>query len=210
MSAAFTVCLPHKRNPGNDRALSICLDCLMTNTAHDFNLLIDAAYDAPLYPRINRLFAASQTDCIVYMASDMFLAPRWDDAMYALWRPDLIVTNVVVEPGAIATHHLNLCRDFGRKPETFRRGEFEAWCESEAPVPSGEGWFCPYMISKTAFFELGGMDIFIQPGLDGFSGADMDFFTRWKQSGRGVERVRSFVYHLQRYSDENEQTKEGR
>lgn len=32
MTAAFTVILPHKRNPGNDAALSICMDMLKANT----------------------------------------------------------------------------------------------------------------------------------------------------------------------------------
>lgn len=42
---AFTVILPHKRNPGNDAALRICIDMLMANTRADFILMMDAAAD---------------------------------------------------------------------------------------------------------------------------------------------------------------------
>lgn len=105
---AFTVLLPHKRNPGNDRSLSVCLDCLFANTVNDFRLNIDAAYDQPLYPRINAMVEAATTEVCVYWSSDIFAAPGWDDAMLQAWSPNTIVTGVLVEPGMIGVHHETL------------------------------------------------------------------------------------------------------
>lgn len=205
MTAAFTVILPHKRNPGNDRALAIALECLTANTHSDFILMMDAAFDAPLYERVNRMVMCAPTDICVYTASDMFFAPGWDTPMLDAFTHDTFVTNVVVEPRAIAMHPLNLEHDFGRKPETFRRDAFEAWCAS-APVPSGEGWYAPFMFSASRYLQLNGLD----ETMPDFSEVDIDLFERHKKSGGKVVRARSFVYHLQRWSDIGEQIAEKR
>ena len=81
MTAAFTILLPHKRNTGNDEALNLCLDMLFTNTSNEFKLLIDAAYDSPIYPRVNAMARQIDTEYFVYWASDFFAAPMWDVPM---------------------------------------------------------------------------------------------------------------------------------
>lgn len=209
--SAFTVILPHKRNPGNDRALAVCLECLFANTVNDFTLLIDAAEDQPLYPRVNRMVKQAKTECCVYLASDTFLAPNWDTPMLEAWNENTFVTGVLVEPGAIAMHHLNLHKDFGRTPETFRRDQFEAWVASEAPVPSGRGWPCPYMLSKRGFLAHGGLqDAGLTPDQHGFTDADTRLWDAWEAAGNQIIRVRSFAYHLQRWSALDEQEHEKR
>lgn len=210
MTAAFTVILPHKRNPGNDAALQIALDMLMANTANDFTLLIDAATDAPLFPRVNAMVEQATTDLCVYTASDMFFAPGWDTPMLDAFTPEAFVTNVVVEPGAIAMHDQNHRMDFGRKPETFRRAEFEAWATGDPHFPAGEGWTCPWMFSRAAFLAMGGLETNLPPDARGFTPADSRMFDRWKAAGNRVVRAKSYVYHLQGWSDVYEQTKEGR
>lgn len=207
--AAFTVILPHKRNKGNDRALKICLECLFDNTHHDFKLIIDAAENQPLYERINAMMEQATTDAVVYMASDVFQSPNWDVPMLAAFDQDTIVNGVVVEPGAIGLHHWNLHADFGRTPEQFKRDKFEEWVGS-AHYPDGEGWFCPYMISRSRFLERGGFTTGYMVDGQGFSNADEKFFAEWKADGKRVIRTRSYAYHLQRYSDEGEQNAEKR
>jgi len=205
MTATFTIILPHKRNPRNDDALAICLDCLARNTVNDFALIMDACEDEPIYPRVNAMMDTVYTDCMVYWASDMFAAPGWDVPMLELWSADplnTLVTNIVVEPGVIAMHGQNLHRDFGRLPETFNRAAFEAWAQNEAPEMAGEGWFCPYMVDapSTDCLETDRLSS------DGFSDADQRFFERWKAAGKRIVRAqRSYVYHLQRWSDPVEQ-----
>lgn len=210
MTAAFTILLPHKRNPGNDAALRIALDMLFANTVHDFHLLIDAATDAPLYPRINALFERATTDCCIYWSSDMFPVKAWDQPMLEAWDARTIVTNVLVEPGAIGVHHMNLHRDFGRTPVTFQREAFEAWAANEAPMLEGEGWLAPYAISRQSFLDMGGLmtgteGIPVDP--QGFTGADEAFFAKWKAAGNRIIRARSYAYHLQRWSEPFEQHK---
>lgn len=208
--ATFTIVLPHKRNPGNDRALQIALDCLFTNTREDFQLLIDAAVDEPLYPRITRLIDMARTEVIVYTCSDIFHAPGWDIPMLNLVNATTFVTGVLVEPGAMAPHLDNVHRDFGRKPETFRRAEFEEWATTTSQVPTGIGFPAPYMFSRSRFFKLGGFQMGLQPDHQGFTGADDDLFDRNLTHGGSNVRAQSYFYHLQRYSELSEQTKEGR
>ncbi len=211
MNATFTVCLPHKRNPGNDKALDVALDCLFTNTRNDFKLIIDAAYDQPLYPRINRMVEQADTQYCVYMASDVFLAPAWDTPMLEWADETTFVNGVLVEPGAIGLHHWNLLRDFGRKPDTFRRADFEEWVTvGGAPFLDGEGWYCPYMFPRDGWLAHGGLMESTISDNAGFTAADIDLFLRWKASGNRVLRVPSYSYHLQRFSDEKEQNHEKR
>lgn len=214
-SPMMTIILPHKNNPGNNAALGICIDCLARNTKHEFNLLMSVAYNQRLFAAIDRLFRQAQTDCCVFWNSDMFAAPGWDEPMLALFDYNTIVTNVVVEPGAIGVFPLNLTGDFGRKPETFRRAEFEAWATSpDAIVPGGEGWYAPYMLHRQRYLDLGGIDLDDSDVLavDGFNTRplDIDFFEKHKANGGVVRRAASWVYHLQRYSDPAEQTKGNR
>lgn len=203
MTPVFTVLLPHKLNDGNNAALAVCIDCLTRNTRAEFAVSISAAYNQPLYATVNRMVEEAPTDCCFYLNSDMFVAPDWDTPMLAAYAKHTFVTNVVVEPGAIGVHPQNLHRDFGRKPQTFRRAEFEAWSKS-APLPGGEGWYAPIMFARSAWIEIGGFDTSLgefpnNPALD------MVLFEKWKAWGRRVVRARSFVYHLQHYSDPAEQ-----
>lgn len=200
----FTILLPHRRNPGNNRALKVALECIQDNTiTPNFLLNLDCAVDEPLYERINRMVQQASTDCVIYWSSDMFPAPGWDKAMLDVWNKDTIVTNVVVEPGVIGVHPDNLEADFGRLPETFARQAFEDWCIN-APVPL-RYWFAPYMVSRSAFLDIGGLQTNLAGDGDGFSPADVVFFEQWLASGRNIVRARSFLYHLQRYSQVHEQ-----
>lgn len=207
--SAITIILPHKRNPGNNAALQIALSCLTDNTHSDFILLMDAAYDKPLYERVNALVKQATTDCCVYWSSDMFAAPGWDTPMLALWGPNAFVTNVLVEPGAIGLHPDNLHKDFGRKPETFRRAEFEEWCLT-APVPNNFGWYAPYMFSRKAYLNYGGLQLGLKGDHHGFTSADQELFEKWQEDGRHIKRAHSYTYHLQRYSEIEEQEHEKR
>lgn len=210
MNAAFTILLPHKRNPGNDAALHICLQMLAENTLHDFILIMDAAANAPLYPRVNAMVQQATTECCVYWASDMFPSPGWDLPMLERWNADTFVNNTVVEPGVIAMYGGNHRMDFGKRADTFRREEFERWCNNGGHVAGGEGWTAPYMFPRQGFLDMGSYDLSIEAGLE-FTSADSAMFDRWKAAGHYVVRAPgSWVYHLQRWSDVDEQEAEKR
>lgn len=214
MTAAFTVILPHRRNPENDAALSVALSCLFTNTVNDFRLLMDVAQNQPLYPRINRMVEQADTDCIVYLCSDQFVTPGWDVPMLDIWtqNPDTFVTGIVVEPGVIGINPENVGKDFGRKPNTFRRAEFEQYAaDPNAPIPSGIGFPAPWMCSRSRFLALGGMRTEGLPAdHQGFTSADLEFLDRWTAAGYQTTRARSYVYHLQRMSEPDEANKPAR
>jgi len=202
MTATFTVILPHKWNDGNDRAFLVALDRLLANTDHEFALITDVAIQDSLQKRVNQMVRSAPTDLCVYTASDMFMAPHWDTPMLEAVNLQTFVTGVVVEPRAIALHPQNYERDFGRKPDQFHADQFDGWTLTEAPMLDGEGWYCPYMFHRDAYFQQGGLE----ETLDGeFNDADMRLFARFKVAGGQIKRVRSFCYHLQRYSDVDEQ-----
>lgn len=212
MTPQMTIILPHQRNAGNNAALKICIDTLTTNTRNAFHLLMDVAVDEHLYERINRMFRQAETDCCVFWNSDMFAAPDWDVPMLEIWNYATIVTPVLVEPAAIAIHPDNHEHDFGRKPWTFRREEFEEWAaQPDAPFPDGEGWYAPYMMSRQRFLDIGCIEI-LPADFHGFNARplDIEMFERHKANGGMVRRARSYVYHLQRWSDLEEQQHEKR
>lgn len=215
MTPPMTIILPHKNNPGNNDALRLCIDTLMANTRTEFNLLMSCAYNQRLFPAVDRLIRQCETDCFVFWNSDMFAAPGWDIPMLELFDYNTIVNPILTEPGAIGIHTENVGWDFGRKPETFRRDEFEQWAASgSAPVPSGEGWYAPYMMSKQRYIDIGGLDLDdgnITPA-DGFNlrALDIEMFEKHKAQGGRVQRAVSYVYHLQHYSAPEEQTKDNR
>lgn len=205
MTPAYTVLLPHKLNPRNNDALSICLDCLARNSRHDYALLMSAAVDQPLYETMNRLVWEAPTDTCVFMHSDMFVAPSWDIGMLDVYNENTFVTGLLVEPGAIALAACNVLRNFGRRPETFRREDFEAWaCGPEAPHASGQGWFAPYMFSRKRWLDLGGHDLTSSSGVV-WTDLDIQLFDRHKNSGGRVVQAQAVVYHLQRWSEIEEQ-----
>lgn len=202
---AFTIILPHLRNPGNDRALAICLDMLMANTVNDFTLLMDTRTDIPLHAIVNELVGQACTEAVVYWSSDMFPAPGWDVPMLALADEHTFVTNTLVEPGVIGVWSESIQKDFGRTPETFDRAGFEEYAKS-AEVPNGEGWVAPVIYPRTGFLIMGGLTIGLPGDHHGFTSADMDLFERWRAAGNHVVRAHgSFAYHLQRWSQIDEQ-----
>lgn len=212
MTPAFTVILPHLSNPGNDQALTIALSCLTENTWSEFYLSLAFTHgDDPLMPLIHQMIVDAPTDTCVLTSSDMFMAPGWDTPLLELHQPGVWVTNILVEPAAISMSGQNKEMDFGRRPETFRRAEFEHWCTTAEARP-GEGWVQPIMFSKSEWLAHGSV---IAPPLQvdasGFTSADEELLDRWKAGGGRIVRARSYTYHLQRWSqiDEQEHSKRG-
>lgn len=205
MTPAFTILLPHLRNPGNDAALAIAFSTLVDNTDHEYALLFDCDTSVTLMEVFHRLVVNAPTDTCVLTSSDMFMAPHWDTPMLDQLRPGTWVTNVLVEPGAIGMSGQNKEMDFGRRPDTFRRAEFEAWAET-AEARAGEGWVQPIMFSRQEWLGAGSV---IRPAravdATGFTSADEELLERWKANGGTIQRARSFTYHLQRFSDVEEQ-----
>lgn len=199
-----SILLPHLRNPSNDEALRVCLDCLIANTTLDYHLDMEAVEQRrDIYAVINRMARRAPTDWIIPLNTDVFVSPNWIDSLWDARQSNTIVSPVMVECGAIPVNDLNLERNFGRTPSAFDRAGFEAWVAEGGGWrddwrDGDQAWFFPSLIEREAFLALGGFDltkgVFPAP-------LDIDFWNRWEAGGGRFKRVHSFVYHLQVFSD---------
>lgn len=203
--SALSILIAHKHEPENDAALAIALDCIVQNTRHDYELLIDTTTPDCPYRVWNRLAKAATAPYLLFTNSDVFLGPNWDVPMLEAAATDVIVTGVVVEPGAIGVNERNMHRNWGMTPQTFDRAGFEGWITTTpGGYPGGDGWFMPSLHPREVFLALGGFDeslgLFPEP-------LDEEYWQVWKAAGRHIHRVDSFSYHLQNWSNAAEQTK---
>jgi len=205
--ADVTIIIPHYREPRSNAALRICLDCIVANTTINYELLVASAYDPErdLYPLFNAMVAQATAEYVLFLNSDMFLAPDWAAPFMEARTPDTIFAGVLVEPGAIGVNDRNVTRDFGMTPERFRRDEFEAYAASGDTVPAGYGWTMPSLHHRDTFLSLGGFDTHL--GHFPYEPLDLMYIDKWITSGRKTQRVRSYCYHLQHWSDKDEQDK---
>ncbi len=201
---SIAILIAHKHDPENDKALAIALDCIVRNTRNDYELLVDTDTPGCPYRLLNRMVDQTSAEYVVFSNSDIFFAPGWDVPMINAAAPDVIITGVVVEPGAIGVNVLNHEHNFGMTPDTFDRATFEQWVVDGSEIPDGDGWYFPSLHNRQEFLALGGFDLsrgtFPEP-------LDTYYWQRWREGGRRVQRVKSFSYHLQQYSFKEEQDK---
>ncbi len=201
---SMAILIAHKHDPENDKALAIALDCIVRNTRNDYELLVDTDTPSCPYRLLNRMVHQTSAEYVVFSNSDIFFPPGWDVPMMNAAAPDVIITGVVVEPGAIGVNVLNHEHNFGMTPDTFDRAAFEQWVVDGSEIPDGDGWYFPSLHNRQEFLALGGFDLsrgaFPEP-------LDTYYWQRWREGGRRVQRVKSFSYHLQQYSFKEEQDK---
>lgn len=205
ISPPISILLPHLRNPSNDAALRIAIDTLAAHTDMDFELLIEAVAERrDIYAVLNRMARRALGEYIIPFNSDVFASPNWIAPLWEARDPNTIVSPVMVECGAIPVNDANLERNFGRTPETYQREAFETWAQTgggwrEHWREDEAAWFFPSLISRRRFLELGGFDI----GRGNFPLHPLDiwFWDTWAAAGGKFKRVRSWVYHLQVWSD---------
>ena len=208
----FTILLPHLRNSSNDAALRVCLDCLVANTGLDYELMLEAVEERrDIYAVINHMAKRANTDWLIPLNSDVFVPPGWVEPMWEARHPNAIVSPTMVECGAIPVNDLNLQKDFGRRPETFRRAEFEQWVREGGGVrddwhDGDRSWYFPSLLERDRFLSLGGFDT--TRGFFPLHPLDMWFWDTWAASGGTFKRVRSWVYHLQVWSDQTRGNRE--
>jgi GT2 family glycosyltransferase len=200
---ALSILIPHLSQPENDKALKICLECLVDNTDINYEIVIDTTV-GDVYTILNDMAKRASSDWITFLNSDVFVAPGWASQLIAAANPTKIITGVIVEPGAIGVSTMNHCRDFGMTPDTFQREAFERWCVNSFEIPDGEGWYFPSLHNRQAFLDFGGFNTTLGAFPDQL---DVDYWNRWRSAGYTVERVKSFCYHLQNYSNPAEQAK---
>lgn len=202
--AEISILIPHKHEPENDKALKIAVECLIDNTDHDYEILIDSTTPGDPYTVINQMAARAAGPWLVFMNSDVFMGPHWDTPMLAAAANDTIVTGVLVESGAIGVAQQNIRANFGMTPDFFHRQAFEQFCLQANYPLDGEGWYFPCLINRGRFIQMGMFDT----SEGGFPlPLDIRFWEKWKAAGNRVQRVASYSYHLQNYSNPAEQAK---
>lgn len=196
--------LPHLRNADNDAALRICLDCVVANTSLNYELLLESVQERrDIYAVVNDMAKRANADWLVFMNSDVFVSPGWIKPLWEARDHNTIVSPVMVECGAIPVSDRNLEMDFGRTPQAFRRTAFEEWVRQGGGWKDewdehGQAWFFPSLIHKNMFNWMGGFDTSKGKFPDDL---DRQFWNAWQRDGKKFRRVRSFVFHLQAYSD---------
>lgn len=204
ISPPISILLPHLRNQSNDASVRIAIDTLAAHTDMDYELMVEAVAERrDIYAVLNRMARRALGEYIIPWNSDVFASPNWIAPLWAARDPQTIVSPVMVECGAIPVNDLNLGRDFGRRPETYRRADFEAWAREGGGWrddwrDGDAAWYFPSLLNRRAFLDIGGFDT----SIGGFPAAlDMDLWQRWRENGGKFKRVASFVYHLQCFSD---------
>lgn len=201
----FSILIPHKRNPENDKALRIALDCIVANTQYDYELIVDATTPADPYVVINSMAERARGEYIFFSNSDIFVADDWDYMLLGLSAPDTIVNCTLVESGAIGVHEANIHHSFGMTPDTFDRVGFEAFAKERTELPANNGFVFYGLIHRKTFLKRGGFDV--NRGKFPSVALDRLFWEQWEADGLRIVRAKSFVYHLQNYSNPDEQTK---
>lgn len=201
----LSVLIPHKHEPENDKALAIALSCLAANTVNDFELLVDTTTPADPYVVLNDMARRAVGDYLFFSNSDIFVSPGWDFDLLAKAQPSVMVTATLVEPGAIGVFTGNMQRNFGMTADTFRRAEFEAWAAApDGALPDGAGFYYYALIHRKTFLDRGAFDLsrgtFPEP-------LDIYFWNNWLEDRLRIERSSALVYHLQNYSNPEEQAK---
>lgn len=207
MRPAISILIPHLRQSENDKALKICLECLIDNTDVDYELIIEASNEREdIYPLCNKMAERATADYIVFSNSDVFMAPGWARPLLAAASKHTIVAGIMVECGAIPVAQTNICANFGMTPDTFRRREFEEWVKGDIAIPGGRGWYFPSLHPRTMFLARGGFD----SSAGGFmiQQSDKQYWDAWERDGEKVIRVESYSYHLQNFSNAAEQAKD--
>lgn len=203
--AEISILIPHKHDRENDKALKIALECIIDNTDHDYEILIDATTPGEPYTLINRMAQQASAPWLVFSNSDVFFGPHWDTPMLQAADNDMIVTGILVEAGAIGVADQNIRANFGMTPDFFHRQAFEQFCAVANYPLIGDGWYFPCLINRARFLDMGGFDT--TKGAFPFVPLDILFWEKWRAAGNRVRRVQSYAYHLQNYSNPAEQTK---
>jgi hypothetical protein len=205
-----SILLPHLRERPNDAALQIALSCIVDNTSLDYELIMEAVEERrDIYGVLNGMAQRANSEWIIPHNSDVFVGPGWLEPLYEARDLNAIVSPVMVECGAIGVAPVNLPKDFGKTPDTFRRDEFEAWVRAGGEMPGVPGgvrrWYFPSLLPRRPFLDMGGFDI--ARGTFPNDTVDIWFWDKWEAAGKEFRAPRSFVYHLQAYSSAFEQAK---
>ena len=169
-----------------------------------------------VYRAYNLGVKLAQTDYVVLVNSDMAYSRGALSSLMKRSQPDLFVASRLVELGVMPSGKYGIERDFGSKPNKFRKNDFEKYALKIADDNTQPGGlYMPLLVNRNQFLSLGGFPegniakASLQKFLDGsdYEIAEQkqelipgDAAFMMKASLTGVEHVTAFdsiVYHFQ-------------
>ncbi len=203
MAPIISIIIPHKRTKLNDKALVQNVQMLADNTTNNFELILDTECPKDPYRIWNEISDIARGEYLVFSNTDVLMAPDWDEWMVAHCKYNTIVTGYLIEPGNIGVASVNIHKDFGRSPDSFRRKEFELYVDEAnlgrtvPEVIEQRGWYMPCCVRKDWFLSTNKF-----PTELGFPNPNDIIFWEYciKELGTKLMRVRSFAYHYQNLS----------
>jgi len=157
-----SIVFPHAINPENDRVLALNQQMIKENTAGEFEILTlgNTMRSDLVYAGWNYLISVAKFEHVLWFNTDLLLGPGWDKPIEELMKTYDWLSFRVAECGAIGVANTMIEKDFGRTATDFRRQEFEDYVKDQIEsYPESEGgwvWYCPSILKKSKFLELGG------------------------------------------------------
>lgn len=169
-----------------------------------------------VYRAYNKAVEIAQGEYVLLVNSDMAYAPG---ALATLMReasPDVFLAGRLVELGVMPTGKFGIEKDFGARPEKYRRQEFVKFATKISERSSREGGlYMPLLVNRASFLEIGGypegnlregqLDSYLQTGdaiyaLQGEPSVpgDVSLIAKARQAGITHRTVfDSITYHFQ-------------
>lgn len=197
----ISIIFPHAMNPENNRVLDLNLQMLEENTTCEWEPLILMNKNRPdlVYSGWQWMMERAKYDTILWLNTDVVMCKNWNENVLKNKDNADWLGIQLIECGAIGCHSNNWHIDFGRTANTFRRKEFEDFCEEAGRgkpsiLRDGFCWYSPSCWSRDWFVKMGGFDLsknFPHP-IDG------EFREKCENAGSKFIVVNSYAYHFQR------------
>jgi len=190
----FSIVVPYL---STSKTILKCKHFLKKYTLNPYEL-IEIVDNVDVYDAFNRGVQQANYDKVLLLNDDMYVSPNWDEYYIKYHTPELILTGILVEPGAISVSDKNICKNFGTEPDTFDEEEFVNFAKNlpseDEIIHDLKGWYMPIMFNKNTFIPY--PNEIKYPHANDVTLID-DILP--KQNFK-FARVNSVVYHLQGFS----------
>jgi len=142
---------------------------------------------------VNRAVEMATGDYVFLLNSDHVLSPNWDVALMPWLSERRVISASCIEPGIVPVASFFVKHDCGRSWQDFRWEDFERVAAKVARSEAVPGVNHPFVISKTLWEKVGGLDERFNPG----PASDPDLFYRLFFEGTLMMRAQNVVlYHF--------------
>jgi hypothetical protein len=195
----ISIVFPHLISQENDEFLALTKQMIKETTVGPYEILYLASTPRPdlVYEGFNYLVKQAKYEAVMLLNTDIVLAHGWDEHI-SVENADWVSLRVV-ESGNIPSASSMISRDFGKTPDKFDYHAFNEFVEEQRrgkthAMEKGFVWFCPSVVKKSKFLELGGFDT--EPAFPHPS--DIAFKKRAERAGwRFMICNYSWAYHFQ-------------